>query len=849
MGIYVNNQLTYVVDGASLDTSISLNAGTYNTVVEEWDKCGGATYTPIAINVTAPAGVTVTSPENNATVASPVNYMASARSNCASGVAAMGIYVNNQLTYTANGASLNTNLTLNPGTYNTVVEEWDNCGGASFTPVAIKVVSQTGVYVTAPLANSTVTSPVSYSATATTTACSKGVASMGIYVNNNLIYVTSGSTLNTQINLNTGAQHTVVEEWDYCGGASFTTVNLNVSADKSITGIAVTPNPSAVSMGSDTQFTATATYSDGSTANVTSTADWSVANTAVATINGAGLADGYTAGSTIVTATQGGVNGSSQFTVTIPPGSGVNIPTWHADANRSGLNAHEVALSTANVTPGTFGKLFSYLTDGYAYGEPLLMSNVMINGSAHNVLYVATEHNSVYAFDADNYGSGAPLWQTSLLQSGETPMTDGPIQPYQGITSTPVIDPSSNTIYVVSAQAASNGSSTFRLNALDITTGAQKFGGPVTISASVPATNSDSVNGVESLTTSCLQRAALLVANKSVYIGFGSCHSGWLLSYNAQTLAQTGVFNASPDLNGEGAFASAGGIWMGGGGPAADSAGNIYVVTGNGPWDGQSAFGDSVLKFSPTLKLEDYFTPADYQFMNCDDEDLAGGGLLLIPGTTLALAGGKTGELYLANTSNLGKEQANNAGAVQTLWFEGDVSAPYSSSCSDTSGTHTADISAYEIFGTSAYFNNSVYLGITPTVPNIPSGIRQFTLSGNTLTPGTYTSPGVEENTRGTTPFISANGTSEGVLWMIDTGQPLQNSGGNAPTAATLRAYDATNLSNELYNSNVNEGDAPGYGIKFTSPIVGNGKVYLSTGHDLTTTTNPRGEIDVYGLN
>jgi hypothetical protein len=849
MGIYVNNQLTYTVNGPQLDTSLSFNPGTYQTVVQEWDYCGGSSYTPIPIQVNAGSGVVVTSPANGATYPSPVPYRATAQSSCPSGVAAMGIYVNNQLTYTTYSASLNTSLTLNPGSYYTVVQEWDYCGGSTYTPVFINVVSsqQAGVQVSAPTANTTVSSPVTYVASATSPSCSSGVAAMGIYVNNVLTYVTYAATLNTQISLAQGPQHTVVEEWDNCGGAAFTTVDLNVSAGKSITSIAVSPNPATATMGSTTQFKATARYSDSSTADITTTATWSVANTAVATINGSGLALANAAGSTTVTAMMNGINGNSPFTATIPASSTVNIPTWHADSNRSGLNAGEIALGSSNVSPATFGKLFSYLVDGYVYGEPLLVSNVNIGGSTHNVLYVATEHDSVYAFDSDNYGTGAPLWQVSLLNPGETPITTGVIHPFQGVTSTPVIDPATNTIYVVSAQTGSNGS-TFRLNALDITTGAQKFGGPVTISASVPGTNAEAVNGVVSLTTSCTQRAALLLANNSVYIGFGNCHSGWLLAYNARTLAQTGVFNASPNLNGEGTYSGAGGVWMGGGGPVADSAGNIYIVTGNGPWDGRTSFSDSVLKFNATLQLKDYFTPAEYQFMNCDDADLAAGGLLLIPGTTEVVAGGKIGELHVLNTNNLGKEQAGNAGALQTLWFEGDITAPYPATCTDSSGAHTANISSYEIFGTSAYFNGSVYLGIEPTSTNVASGVRQFTLSGGMLGPGAITSPGIQQYTPGTTPFISANGSSQGVLWMIDPGQPLQNGGKNPPTSAILRAYDADNLSRELYNSSVNSADIPGYGIKFTSPIVGNGKVYFSTGHDLTTVANPQGEIDVYGL-
>jgi Bacterial Ig-like domain (group 2) len=526
----------------------------------------------LALAVPAFATVTVTSPTSGATVTSPVHYVATAStSTCSKGVASMGIYIDNKLTYVVDSASLNTSLTFNPGSYDTVVEEWDKCGSATYTPIDITVSSSTGqpnVVVTTPTPSSTVTSPVTYMATATTS-CSKGVASMGIYVDNKLVYVVDSATLDTQLTLSPGAEHTVVEEWDKCGGAAYTTINLTVSSGTNpVTSVTVTPSAASFAMGATQQFTATAKYSNGTTANVTSTATWAIANSTVASISSSGLATAKASGETTVSASLNGVIGKAPFDVTIAPGTGVNVPMWHVDNNRSGLNAAEKSLTPLNVSAATFGKLFSYLVDGYAYGEPLLMSNVTINGSKHNVVYVATEHDSVYAFDADNYGSGAPLWHVSLLKSGETPIVDGTIKPYQGVTSTPVIDPSTNTIYVVSAQTTSSGS-TFRLSALDITTGAQKFGGPVTIKASVPATNSDSVNGVETLTTSCIQRSALLFANSSVYMGFGSCHSGWLLAYNASTLAQTGVFNASPNLNGEGTYASAGGVWMGGGGPVA----------------------------------------------------------------------------------------------------------------------------------------------------------------------------------------------------------------------------------------------------------------------------------------
>ena len=703
------------------------------------------------------------------------------------------------------------------------------------------------VTVTSPSNGATVTSPVTYVASATTSACAKGVASMGIYVDSKLVYVVNGAKLDTQISMATGAEYTAVEEWDYCGGASATTIDLTVKP--TVTSVSVTPSAASLQTGDSQPFTATAKYSNGATANVTSSASWKSSNTSVASVDSTGLATTVAAGAVNISATVGGVSGSAPLTVSVASPAAVSIPTFHVDANRSGLNSGETSLTPANVKPGSFGKLFSFTIAGYAYGEPLVMSNVSIAGAPHNVLYVATEQDEVYAFDADHHGTGAPLWQVSLLRAGETPLTGAAIGPYEGVTSTPVIDPSTNTLYVVSTQETSGTASTFRLNALDITTGAQKFGGPVTINATVPATNSDAVNGVETLTTQCLQRAALLLANGNVYAGFGGCHSGWLLAYNAKTLAQVGVFNASPNLNGEGTFASAGGVWMGGGGPVADSSGNIYIATGNGPWDGKTAFGDSVLRFGPALKLEDYFTPDTYQFMNCTDGDLASGGLLLIPGTTELVVGGKSGKLYMVNSGNLGKESANDAGARQTIFFGDGLTSPTAKSCTDSSGTYTTNVDATEVFGTSAYYNGSIYLGATPNTSTAPGGIRQLVYSGGYLSAYKMTNPNVQENARGTTPFISSDGTNDGILWMIDQGQPLQNAGGVTPTSAVLRAYEAGDLSIELYNSSQNPADVPGYGIKFTSPVVANGRVYISTGLDQTTVSSPRGEIVVYGLN
>lgn len=509
------------------------------------------------------------------------------------------------------------------------------------------------------------------------------------------------------------------------------------------------------------------------------------------------------------------------------------------DNARSGLNNNETLLSPANVTPATFGKLFSYLVDGYLYAQPLYVSGLTIGGTTHNVVFAATERASVYAFDADNFGNGNPLWQVSLLQAGEVPQPGGNPLPFQALTSTPAIDLTTSTMYVVTAQEVRGKPPFFRLHALDITTGQEQAGSPVVIQASVPGTNAHAVHGTVRLTNACLQRAALLLDQGTIYIGFSACFNGWLLSYDASTLTQIAVLNMSPHMNGYGKFGGAGGVWMGGGGPAADGAGNVFLSTGNGPYDGGPEWGDSVLRVNRQLQVLDHFTPFDFNFLQCRDLDLASGGVMLIPGQSRIVSGGKAGEMFLLDATNLGGMQANDAGALQALFFNGSASR---GSCVDNHGKTLTGLEASEgIYGTAAWFNGSLFLGIDA------GPVRQFALTGGKMVPGAATPSHIAKMSHGTTPFISANGSANGIVWVLDHGHPIQDSTA-APSPAILRAFDANDISHELYDSSQNPADVPGIGIKFTAPIVANGKVFIGTAHDTLSVAHPRGELDVYGL-
>ena len=519
------------------------------------------------------------------------------------------------------------------------------------------------------------------------------------------------------------------------------------------------------------------------------------------------------------------------------------VLTQHNDALRTGQNTTETILNTSNVNVNQFGKLFSLPTDGQVYAQPLYVPGVTINGAVHNVLIVATEADSVYAFDADS--NSAPLWKASLVDAahgagaGETPLNSSTtigctdLQPKIGITSTPVIDPVSHTIYVEAK--STNGSSFFhRLHALDPLTGNEKSPGPIKIAATVAGTGDGSTSGqlvFDSNTMSLHQQArpGLLLMNGTIYIAFAShCdfgpYHGWLFAYDAATFTRKSVYVTTPN-------GGLGGFWMSGAGVAGDSGGNIYIASGNGDFDTTNVpareTGDTLLKLGTTnqiLTMLDYFTPLNQNTLNSNDTDLGSGGVLLLPDQPgsfphILAQAGKEGRIYVVN-----RDQLTTGNTHYCTSCTNDTEIIEESSSGAVGG----------MWGMPAYWNNNIYFwGSGDVLKSIPitSGLPDFThLSSNSTSFGFP----------GATPSISSNGTAAGtaILWAIDSSQ--YGSPGPGPGPAVLYAYDATNVSKELWNSaqSANNRDRAGNAVKFSTPTISNGKVYVGTS----------GEVDVYGL-
>jgi outer membrane protein assembly factor BamB len=495
------------------------------------------------------------------------------------------------------------------------------------------------------------------------------------------------------------------------------------------------------------------------------------------------------------------------------------VVTYHNDIARTGHNLEETILTTGNVNSSSFGKLFTSPVDGIIDAEPLYLSAVSIPGKGtHNVIYAVTENDSVYAFDADN---GALLWQVSALESGESPSDNhscGQISPQIGITSTPVIDRSSGphgTIYVV---AMSKKSSKYfqRIHALDMTTGAEEFGGPVTVAARYKGTGDNNHHGYVIFDPAqYAERQGLLLLNHVIYTGWTShCdfrpYTGWLIGYNESTLTQTSVLDVTPN-------GSEGSIWQAGTGIAADGQ-NLFFLDANGTFDttlNQKGFpikgdyGNGFLKVSTAGKLHvaDYFNMYDTVNESDNDTDLGSGGALVLPPLTdvngktrhLAIGAGKDQNIYIVDRSNMGKFNPNNDNAI---YQEID------------------GVLAGGIWGAPAYFDGNIYYG------PVGNNLLQFRFSKAKLSLTPHSRSAASFTYPGTTPSVSANGASNGIVWAIEHTDPND----------VLHAYDATNLANELYNSSQagNQRDQFGTASHFGTPLIVNGKVYVGTTTNVT---------------
>ncbi|MGC2535359.1 MAG: immunoglobulin domain-containing protein [Candidatus Sulfotelmatobacter sp.] len=504
---------------------------------------------------------------------------------------------------------------------------------------------------------------------------------------------------------------------------------------------------------------------------------------------------------------------AATLTVNAAAPATTDVLTYHNDIARTGQNLTEITLNTSNVDSSTFGKLAFYTVDGLVDAEPLYASNVAVpSNGTHNVLIVPTEHDSVYAFDAN---SGATIWQVTMLKTGETTSDDrncGQITPEIGVTSTPVVDRASGpngAIYVVAMSKDASGNYHQRLHALDLALGTELFGGPVDVQATYPGTGDNSNNGTVVFDPGqYAERSALLLLNGVIYTGWTShCdirpYTGWIMGYSESTLAQTSVLNVTPNGN-------EGSIWMSGAGLAADSSGNIYFLDANGDFDtnlnasglpSDGDYGNAFMKLSTSsgLAVADYFEMDNGVEESDNDTDLGSGGTIVLPdlsdgsGTTwhLAVGAGKDSNLYVVNRDSMGKFSTNNNNIYQEL----------------------AGALPGGVFAMPAYFNNTVYYG------SVGSPIHAFTITNAKLSTSATAQTANSFGYPGATPSISANGTSNGIVWAVENTSP-----------AVLHAYNAASLS-ELYNSNQASGgrDHFGAGNKFITPMIVNGKVFVGT--------------------
>jgi len=572
--------------------------------------------------------------------------------------------------------------------------------------------------------------------------------------------------------------------------------------------VSVSLDQSSVSVpaGTTKQFTATVQ------GNRDTTVIWSVdaisgGSSAGGTISAIGLYSAPTqAGSHSVAATSvadATKSATAAVTVLSAVSMSAAVLTYHNDDARDGVTTAETTLTPSNVNSSQFGKLHAYPVDGQLYAQPLYLPQLKIGGVQHNVVFVATENDSVYAFDADG-SQTTPLWEKNLGSPVPTSDLEG-VSPLLGITSTPVIDIATSTMYVVSETT----DAPFKLHALDVTSGAEKFGGPIVIIGTVAGTGWDNVGGSITLESSCYQRMGLALSPIShlIYIAFGHCNHGWVLAYDPTTLQQAAIFNDTPDGAG-------GGLWAGGGAPAIDDkTGDIYLMTGVDANDPASGFNDAFVRLSPyDLAVADYFQPDNEAFLRINDADLGSGAAILMPDNPSGtphetIGGGKDGRIFVINRDEMGSFSPTADNVTQTV----------------QTGVQQID----NIFSTPVYWNGFLYYHCEGDV------LRAFTWTNGLLSTQPVSVGTPIYSVHGATASLSANGTANGVVWEIEN----TNYGSKGPSV--LHAYDATNVAKELYNSSqAGSRDTAGMALKFTVPTIAGGEVFVGTSN----------ELDIYGL-
>jgi len=505
------------------------------------------------------------------------------------------------------------------------------------------------------------------------------------------------------------------------------------------------------------------------------------------------------------------------------------VTTYHNNLSRDGVNSKEYALTTSTVNASTFGKLFSCPVDAAIYAQPLWLANVSISGGTHNVVFVATQHDTVYAFDADA-DPCVTFWSKQLVPKGETwlsylDVATEDIKPDIGIVGTPVIDPATNTIYLVTKTENAGTACTpsanchVRLHALDVTDGSETANGPFEFTSAITVPGSGEGGNGKTVPFYPLhqnQRAGLALVNGTVYVCFGSHadhrpYHGWVLGFSKSDLsAAPKVYNTTPD-------GIEGGIWMSGGAPAFDSNGNLYAITGNGQYDGNTNFGDTFLKLSTSsgLSVADWMAPVDQQSMGSTNMDFGAGGAALLanlstgPVRHLVIGGGKNGsgnwgEIYVLNRDDMGHLEGTGTPIVQKFGL-GNM-----------------------IFATGAFWQNRFFIA------GSGGPVKSFTLDDKT---GQFDTVNIGATNSlfghpGATPSISASGGTNGIVWAMN------NSKFNTPSTV-LYAFDAMSLKTKLWDSmKLPNRDQAGGAVKFTLPTIANGKVYVGTSS----------ELDVYGL-